>query len=161
MPKTRSPKNVLELRGTIEKNPGRYAKRGKTPTDPRKIGRCPQDFTPDQRQAWKEVLANDPGVLTRADRLTIEQIARLVAEIRATAEPTASKQALLGNLLHRIGQNPVARNYVQVPEPKKENPFARSGRNRHETPEQREARRVPGTNIVAWYQYCCRLTRRF
>ena len=97
-------------------------KRGQEPTDTQPIGRCPAGFTAAQKTAWREITANDPGVLQKSDRVAVETTSRLLAEIRG-GELQASKIALLTNLLHKLGQTPVGRNYVQVREPEPANPF--------------------------------------
>ncbi len=123
MPQPRKPTNVLHLSGAKKRNPGRYKGRGKQPIDQRGIGRCPTFLTDAEKDAWRELVTNDPGVLQRSDRIAVEMTARLMAEIRVGADVTAAKQALLASMLHKLGQTPIGRNYVRLPEPITTNPF--------------------------------------
>jgi hypothetical protein len=123
MPGIRKPQNVLQLNGTAKKDPKKYKNRGKPPADSLAIGRCPAGLTSEQRRAWWEIVGNDPGVLLKSDRVSVELAARLMAEIRIDPEPKASKQSLLANLLHKLGQTPTGRNYVSIPEKQESNPF--------------------------------------
>ena len=123
MPQPRKPTNVLHLNGAKKRNPGRYKGRGKQPSDQRDIGRCPTFLTDAEKEAWRELVTNDPGVLQPSDRIAVEMTARLMAEIRADDNITAAKQALLASMLHKLGQTPTGRNYVHLPEPKTTNPF--------------------------------------
>ncbi len=149
MPTNRIPLNVAQITGAAAKNPKRFKNRGETPKDDRKIGRCPQGLNPEERKAWGEIVQGDPGVLALADRGSVELAARLMAEVRVNPEIPASKIALLANILNKLGRTPQGRNNLELPkEPEKENPFARFNRPRTSTPEQREARKVPGVNIL-------------
>ena len=123
MPTPRKPANILSINGAQKRNPGRLKARGKQTEDQRSIGRAPSGLTDAQRAAWRELVRNDPGVLTKADRIAVEMTARLMAEIRA-GDTQASKQALLTQMLHKLGQTPQGRNYVSVPEKPERNPFA-------------------------------------
>lgn len=123
MPTPRKPANVLNINGAKRRNPGRLKARGKQPEDNRAIGRAPAGLTDEQRAAWREIVRNDPGVLTKADRIAVEMTARLMVEIR-NGDTQATKQALLTQTLHKLGQTPQGRNHVSVPEKPEKNPFA-------------------------------------
>ena len=125
MPTVRKPDNVLRLSGAKKRNPGRYKARGNSPVDQRGIGQCPSFLTDTQKQAWKELIRNDPGVLRRSDRIAVEMSARLMAQIREGDGATSATQALLTQMLHRLGQTPQGRNHVSIPAPEKASIYER------------------------------------
>lgn len=123
MPGIRKPLNVLTISGAVRKNPQRYRQRENTPADKRPIGRVPATLNDDEKTAWRDIVASDPGVLRASDRATVEMAARLMAEVRNGENVPTSRLALLQTILHRLGQTPIGRNYVSVPTPRAPNRF--------------------------------------
>ena len=122
MPTPRKPDNVLDITGAKRRNPARYGSRAPQPIDQRDIGRCPSFLTDMEKECWREIIKNDPGVLRRSDRIAVEMAARLIAEIRE-GDAKAATHAQLNALLHKFGQTPTGRNHVSIPVLKQINKF--------------------------------------
>jgi hypothetical protein len=90
-------------------------------------GNAPDHLTDEQRAIWCELLELAPeGVLSRADRPSIEQACRLIAAARA-GSLAGSGEALLHKVLVSLGCTPGGRVALSVPivrKPKEPNPFA-------------------------------------
>ncbi len=81
MPAYRKPTELLALSGAFEKNPQR--RRPVEPKSPHPIGEPPACLAPDEAACWRDFVSEAPaGVLTSADRLALEALARLVARSR-------------------------------------------------------------------------------
>lgn len=113
------PTAVLELVGAYKKNPQR--KRKNEPKPAQGIGKFTEGPT-DLSSIWDEVVAQTvPGVMTMSDRLALEMVCRLMAEIRSKPdEISVGKVTALCNLLGRFGLTPADRAKVAVPEEEKE-----------------------------------------
>lgn len=123
MARPRTPTNVLELRGAYVKNPQRKRKAEPKPTAG--IGLFSEGPT-DLAAIWNEVVAQTvPGVMTVSDRLALELVCRLLAEIRQhPGELSVGKVTALCNLLGRFGLTPADRSKVAAPEAEKEDEWS-------------------------------------
>jgi hypothetical protein len=106
---------VLETRGAFREHPSR--RRGPTPVVEEGLGKPPEGLSAAEREACQEIARGAPeGVLTRADRLSVELAARLLAELRAgSATMQTSRIAQLRFLLSGFGMLPADRANVSVP----------------------------------------------
>lgn len=130
MGRPRKPTNVLEMTGAFSKNPSRCEDRSSEPGQFEELGCIPERLTNKQKEAWKEITSNCPyGVLTKADRHSLEMTAVLLAEFWETGvEMKGTHLSLLNTLLAKMGMNPSDRSRVTVREPKKENRFSKHAR---------------------------------
>lgn len=125
MPARKKPTKVLEASGAFRKNPQRKRGADVEVTDP--IGNAPDHLTPEQLQAWKDIVSRAPdGVLTRADGIAVEMAACLNAEMMADFDSfTAAKLARLQALLTSFGMTPTSRAGLGIsPTKKPDNIFA-------------------------------------
>src|SRR5437899_6606757 len=113
MPRPRKTVEQLKLSGTYQLNKGRYADRldaESTSGVPHTVQavrfRAPKHFTPEQRDAHKEIMTTCPG-LTVADRLLIEVAAVILARQREGVAKT-SELNKLASLLERFRARAVA-----------------------------------------------------
>lgn len=123
MPRPRTPTAVLELKGSFKKDPQR--RRDGEPVVKGPIGNAPDHFNEDELIVWKEVTETAPrGVLTEADRLTVEALCSLYAAFRADRfEFPIAKIARIQNMLGTLGMNPADRSKLSVPPEKPTNEF--------------------------------------
>jgi hypothetical protein len=128
MSRRRVPTQILEARGAFKEHPNR--RRDPTPVVTEPLGKPPDGLSEAEREAWAEIARTAPaGVLTRADRLSVELAARLLAELRAgSSAMQTSRIANLRHLLASFGMTPADRANVSVPpEPRsKLGPIARA-----------------------------------
>lgn len=119
MARPRTPTNVLELRGAYKKDPQR--KRKNEPKPAAGIGKF-SDGPVDLPEIWDEVVAQTvPGVMTVSDRIALEALCRLIADIRNNpAELSVGKITAMVSLLGRFGLTPADRSKVTIPEEKPE-----------------------------------------
>ena len=120
MARPRISTSVLELRGAFKKNPSRVRERENEPVVTEPIGAAPPHFSDKERQAWDLVVRIAPqGVLTQADRIGVELLAYLVAEMRQLkATLPAQKMVRLHALLGSFGMTAADRSKVKVIPPK-------------------------------------------
>ena len=123
MARPRKPTAVLTLVGALKKNPQRKRKNEPKPTAG--IGKFTEGST-DISEIWNEVVSQvASGVLTISDRLALELVCRLIAEIRLKPdEISVGKVTALCNLLGRFGLTPADRSKVTVPEEEKEDEWS-------------------------------------
>jgi hypothetical protein len=123
MARPRTPTNVLELRGALKKNPQR--KRKAEPKPLAGIGAFSEGPS-DLASIWDEIVAQTvPGVLTISDRIALEMVCRLMAEIRKKPEElSVGKVTALCNLLGRFGLTPADRSKVTLPDEKPDDEWA-------------------------------------
>lgn len=126
MARPRTPTNVLELRGAFKKDPQR--KRPNEPKPAKPVGTPPRHerFTPEHQAIWRELKRQAAdGVLTISDRIALEALCYLIAELRG--EPSrfsAAKYSRMEALLGKIGFTPADRSKVNVPGKPKGNAFS-------------------------------------
>ena len=111
MARPRKPLELLELTGAFRAD--RHARLRGAPKSDRPIGDPPACLAPDEAACWREFVANAPaGVLTSADRVALECLARLIAKGR---RPEGLPPAYLGHLralLGELGATPASRGRV-------------------------------------------------
>jgi len=120
---------MLRLVGAFGKNPVRARARANEPVPKGSIGEPPADFSPADKSAWAEIVATShAGVFCRADRISVEMAARLLAQYRATPLTFPDARLLrLNRLLASFGMTPADRSRVTVGDMspgKKDNRFA-------------------------------------
>lgn len=127
MARPRKPTSILHLTGSLQKNPSRLKARTGEPQELGELGEPPDRLTALQAKAWREIGDNAAyGVLTKADRHSLEVAAVLLAEFwKNGAEMKGTHISMLNTLLSKMGMNPSDRSRVSVTEPKKVNPFAK------------------------------------
>ena len=123
MPQPRKPKALRELQGTIKDHPGRQNQNQPEPT--RGIGPANSNLNEYEREIWDEVVGiSYRGVLGEADRIALEMMCRLIAEMRLNFEEmTAAKITQLSTLLGRFGMTPSDRTKISIPQEKNKNAF--------------------------------------
>lgn len=117
MARPRLPTAVLEARGAFKKDPQRAAAREGEPVELEELGPPPQDLPVAVRVVWEELVdCAHKGVLSKADRQTVEIAARLFAEFRAKgAAMEAGKIGRLQAALSELGMSPASRSKVKAP----------------------------------------------
>ena len=114
MARPRKPTEILELSGGFDRHPERRRSIG--PKSAQAIGDPPDDFEPDEAACWHEFLANHPpGVLTGADRWTLEHACRLHAKSRRLRGLAAAELGQLRTLLTELGATPASRSKISAP----------------------------------------------
>lgn len=123
MPQIRKPQALRKLQGTINDHPSRQNKDEPTPS--RGIGPSHDSLNEYEREIWDEVVGiSYRGVLGEADRIALEMMCRLIAEMRLDfAEMTAAKITQLSQLLGRFGMTPSDRTKIVIPKEQNTNPF--------------------------------------
>lgn len=121
MGRPRTPSKVLEARGAFAKNPQR--RRDNEPEVREPLGSPPEGLSEAEGRAWHEIALYAPvGVLTQADRLTMELACTLIAEYRADRSGfAAQKYARLQSLLGSFGMTPSDRSKLSIEKPDSEN----------------------------------------
>ena len=111
MPAYRKPTELLALSGAFEKNPQRRRPVG--PKSDRPIGEPPDHLAPDEAAAWREFCRDAPaGVLTSADRVALELLARLIAKARRPGGLSGAELGHLRGFLSEMGASPASRSKV-------------------------------------------------
>lgn len=119
----RKPTHLKQVQGTDKQHPERLNHNEPVPT--RGIGEASGQLNEYERKIWDEVVGiSYPGVLGEADRVALEMMCRLIAEMRLDfVEMTAAKITQLSQLLGRFGMTPSDRTKIVVPKAEKKNPF--------------------------------------
>lgn len=124
MPRHMQPRKVAELKGATKKNPQRY----RTPEakSEHSLGQPPNHLSESAQIVWAEIEKYSPdGVLTGADRLTLEVACELMAEFRERPrEIPAAKIGRLQGALASLGLNPSDRQKIGAPSREDSNPYA-------------------------------------
>jgi hypothetical protein len=114
MARLRTPTEQLRAKGAFAKDPQRS--RNDPPTAG-PIGSWPAHLKLNERAVWDEIVTLAPeGVLTSADRLGVEQLARMIAKARLDEEINLKQDARIGWWLARFGMTSVDRAKFSVPE---------------------------------------------
>lgn len=120
------PRKVAELKGSVKKNPQRYAAAEEQPVNTHGIGEPPAYMSADAKKCWYEILDNClPGVMTGAERFVVEIAATLLSQFRKKPDkfPSAKYTQMVG-VFARLGMSPADRQKIQLPRnPKDEDPF--------------------------------------
>jgi hypothetical protein len=117
MPRVRKSAAIMEISGAYSKNPKR---RRRDVEAAGAIGPWGDLHSTTPSEVWGELVASvPPGLLTRADRWSLEYAVRLMVELRRDpANFPASRGSLLVNLLGKLGCLPASRHQMNAPEPK-------------------------------------------
>ena len=119
----RKPTALKQVQGTDKRNKTRM--NPDEPSPVRGIGPAHKTLTEYEKEIWDEIVGiSYKGVLGEADRLALEMMCRLVAEMRLDfVEMTAAKITQLSNLIGRFGMTPSDRTKIVVPKEQNKNPF--------------------------------------
>lgn len=119
----RKPQALREIQGTAKDHPSRQNK--EQPIPARGIGPTHSSLTEYEAAIWDEVVGiSYAGVLGEADRIALEMMCRLIAEMRLNFEEmTAAKITQLSQLLGRFGMTPSDRTKIVIPKKENDNPF--------------------------------------
>jgi hypothetical protein len=128
----KKPLKVLQMTGSVKKNPKRYKNRGKTlgPAELGALGDPPQHLTIDQQACWHELAEIDAAqnrLLCRPDRIAVELAATMMADYRQHPEMFSSaRMTQLQRLLRSFGMvGPSSRQDIPPPqEPASDDPLA-------------------------------------
>jgi hypothetical protein len=124
----RLPVGTLKLRGTFAHDPKKFKAREAEPVVTQPLIDPPATFSESELEAWHDIVRTAPvGVLTIADSIAVESMARLLARERAqkASDPQGRR---LDALLAKFGMTPADRTRVAVTMPAKrpENPFSKT-----------------------------------
>lgn len=123
MSRTRTPTNILELRGVRKNHPERLKERETEPVDDRGIGDPPENLSESELVCWNDLVADCiPGVLTRCDRHSVMVAARILAKFKID-EATVAEVGQLIKLLGQFGMTPSERSKIKMPNKKTKNEF--------------------------------------
>ena len=119
----KKPSALKAVQGTDKRNKTRMNPNEPTPV--RGIGPAHSSLTEYEQGVWDEIVGiSYAGVLGEADRLALEMMCRLVAEMRLNYEEfTAAKLTQLSNLCGRFGMTPSDRTKIVIPKKENKNPF--------------------------------------
>jgi hypothetical protein len=114
---------VMEARNAFKAHPERRP--GPEPEHEGPLGAVPPHFTPSEAAAWMQICEDSaPGVLTQSERILVEILAKLLADIRDNPEEaTTAKYTRIESLIGKIGCTPADRNRVVVPKAKDASDF--------------------------------------
>jgi len=114
------------MRGAFAKNPKRGKERENEPDAGGDVGDPPEHLTAAEKAVWVEVLQlTAPGVVGKSDRLALEMLACMIAQIREVHWMVpAAVLTRCETLMGKFGMTPADRSKVGAPKQKKENPFA-------------------------------------
>lgn len=125
MPRHKQPEEVARLKGATRTHPDRY--RNRPAKNEHELGRAPAYLRKDAKRAWNELVKwSLPGVLTAAERPTLELFANLLADFRdAPSEFPAQKMAAMLSCIGRLGMTPSDRQkIVMAKQAKQADPMA-------------------------------------
>lgn len=119
----RKPTALKQIQGTDKKHPERLNENEPVPV--RGIGPAHKTLTEYESQIWDEIVGiSYAGVLGEADRLALEMMCRLTAEMRLDySEFSAAKMTQLSQLCGRFGMTPSDRTKIVIPNKDKKNRF--------------------------------------
>lgn len=120
----RKPTAYLELVGADKKNPKRFEDRANEPRDLGPLGDPPPWLNEAEQARWRNIADWCGKWLTIADRVLVEQTARLW-QLCADRKAKPADEKLLASNLIRLGMTPADRSRVNVTGAKKpkSNPF--------------------------------------
>lgn len=127
MARTRTPTNVLKLRGADKVHPERMAERANEPEAVGDIGEPADNLNEHQKACWHDLVNRcHAGVLCAADAPFMEYAAKVWSQIRLAEEIDPKLGIRFETICARLGMTPADRSKVQVVKPKEnENPFAK------------------------------------
>jgi len=117
------PREVAQLKGATRHDPQRYRK--EPPKSAQPLGGAPDHLSAGAKTVWFEIEALAPsGVLTGADRFTLEVVSELMAEWREEPRKFAiGKYTPLIGCLARLGMSPADRQKLGMEKAKEGNAF--------------------------------------
>lgn len=111
MPRPRKPTHLHVIQGTLR---SRHKDRAREPVVGAPFGDAPPEWPPQGKLIWHEVVNSIPaGVATRADRVIIEVVCRLIIKMR-TGEFNAALASQLRACLGSLGMTPSDRSRVMT-----------------------------------------------
>lgn len=118
------PTALKEVQGAYKKNPQRKNKKEPIPNGG--IGPALTTLNAGERMIWDEIVeVACIGVLTNADRISLELLCKLIWEMRTNFEEmNASKLSRLTFLLSQFGMTPADRSKISVPQAAPKNSFS-------------------------------------
>ena len=119
----RKPTKLKQIQGTDKQHPERL--NADEPSPVRGIGPPHKILSEYESEIWDEIVGiSYAGVLGEADRIALEMMCRLVAEMRLNFEEmTAAKITQLSQLIGRFGMTPSDRTKIIIPKKEGSNPF--------------------------------------
>ncbi len=119
----KKPTALKQIQGTDKQHPERLNENEPVPV--RGIGPAGSVLNEYEQAIWDEVVGiSYAGVLGEADRIALEMMCRLIAEMRLDFEEmTAAKITQLSQLLGRFGMTPSDRTKIVIPKKENQNPF--------------------------------------
>ncbi len=121
--RTRTPTNILRLRGTDKNTPARMRDRANEPQNVNPIGKPQAFLSAAEKRAWRLIVKECiTGVLGEADRLAVAMASQLVARCMDNSA-TQPEKVLLFRYLAQFGMTPADRSKVAVPSGKPKNKF--------------------------------------
>jgi|SRR5579859_87678 len=115
MARPRKPTEVLKLTGAFRKDPQRRAARSSEPSGGSPVGEPPEYFGDDLIDLWRELVGISPaGVLTQADRWTVEVACRMMRMLRSGIFGAAEVNTLI-RCLSQMGMTPADRSKIVIP----------------------------------------------
>ncbi|MCW7542004.1 hypothetical protein OOT46_29845 [Aquabacterium sp. A7-Y] len=126
MAKSRTPSNVLALRGAFKKDPARGRARQNEPDSNGDVGEPPASMDEEVKACWREIMSlTHPGVVCKADRLALEMAAHLLHQLRqANWLMPPGLLTRYETLIGKFGMTPADRSKVSAPKKEDDNPFA-------------------------------------
>lgn len=123
MPNPKKPTELRVLQGTANRNKQRNSPNPPQVTED--IGEPPNHLGEQEKAIWNELKQNlYSGVLASGDRISLEIICRLIAEMRNDFENfQAAKITQLNSFLSKFGMTPSDRAKIVVSKQEEENPF--------------------------------------
>jgi len=119
----RTPTNILELKGSIKKDPLRFKDRENEPQNVNPVGDPPDNLNEAEQSAWHQFVRESiDGVLGEADRIALEQACKIYAKSK-TADLTGQEHTQFFRYLSQFGMLPADRSKISVPQKKPKNKF--------------------------------------
>lgn len=119
MARPRKPTAALELNGAFAHNPKRAEARKHEPQPNGPLGDPPETFDDVQKEVWRQMAA-EAHWLTSADAFMFEVAVRYMVRFK-TGLTDSKSDALLINVLNKLGFGPAERSKISAPGAKKDN----------------------------------------
>jgi hypothetical protein len=121
MARRKLPASVLEARCAFKKHPERRPENPEA-LNKNPLGVPPEHHTQSEAYAWHEIAATaPPGVLSEAERIIVEVLAKQPTDIRENPEAeaaTPAKYSCIESLIGKLGMTPADRARVGVAPPR-------------------------------------------
>ena len=138
MARPAKPLNVHVLKGTGKSHPDRMRARENEPENINEIGAAPKTLNKIETAAFDEIVKTCiPGVLGEADRIAVEEAARLLIKCRGysanigfkkadhieVVPATQAERTLFAKYLGQFGMTPSERSKIRIEKPAPKNKF--------------------------------------